>query len=233
VRNHACYLAIGINLDGERDVLEIWFERAEGAKFWLQVLTELRQRGIADVLVACVDGLTGFPDAIEAVFPQAWVQTCLVHLVRLSLRFLPYRDKRAVAADLKRIYTAADHDAADEAPALRRHLGCPLPDDQPQLARALGTDHPLPGLRARPPRGLHDQHDRGAQPADPQDHQDPRPVPDPRRRPQADLPRHHARPDQAAPRLQLQRCPGRLQNPLRRPHPRQRNLKLTPPHHPD
>jgi len=112
VRNHACYLAIGVNLDGERDVLGIWFQRSEGAKFWLQVLTDLRQRGVADVLVACVDGLTGFPEAIEAVFPQTWVQTCLVHQVRSSLRFVPYRDKRAVAADLKRIYTATDQDAA-------------------------------------------------------------------------------------------------------------------------
>ena len=112
VKNHACYLAIGVNLDGERDVLGIWFQRSEGAKFWLQVLTELKQRGVADVLVACVDGLTGFPDAIEAVFPQAWVQTCLVHLVRSSLRFVPYRDKRAVAADLKKIYTSVDVDAA-------------------------------------------------------------------------------------------------------------------------
>ena len=112
VRNHACYLAIGVNLDGERDVLGSWFQRTEGAKFWLQVLTELKQRGVADVLVACVDGLTGFPDAIEAVFPQTWVQTCLVHLVRASLRFVPYRDKRAVAADLKKIYTAIDPDAA-------------------------------------------------------------------------------------------------------------------------
>jgi putative transposase len=76
------------------------------------VLTDLRQRGVADVLVACVDGLTGFPEAIEAVFPQTWVQTCLVHQVRSSLRFVPYRDKRAVAADLKKIYTATDQDAA-------------------------------------------------------------------------------------------------------------------------
>jgi putative transposase len=112
VRNFACYLAIGVNCDGERDVLGIWFQRTEGAKFWLQVLTELKQRGVADVLVACVDGLTGFPEAIEAVFPQAWVQTCLVHQVRSSLRFVPYRDKRAVAADLKKIYTANDQDAA-------------------------------------------------------------------------------------------------------------------------
>ena len=112
VRNHACYLAIGVNLDGEREVLGIWFQRSEGAKFWLQVLTELKQRGVADVLVACIDGLTGFLEAIEAVFPRTWVQTCLVHQVRSSLRFVPYRDKRAVAADLKRIYTATDQDAA-------------------------------------------------------------------------------------------------------------------------
>ena len=112
MRNHACYLAIGVNLDGERDVLGIWFQQTEGAKFWLAVLTDLRQRGVQDVLVCCVDGLTGFPAAIEAVFPQTWVQTCLVHQVRHSLRFVPYRDKRAVAADLKKIYTATDQDAA-------------------------------------------------------------------------------------------------------------------------
>jgi putative transposase len=114
VRNHACYLAIGVNLDGEREVLGLWFERTEGAKFWLAVLSDLKQRGVADVLVCCVDGLTGFPDAIEAVFPQAWAQTCLVHLVRASLRFVPYRDKRAVAADLKQIYTAVDAEAAGD-----------------------------------------------------------------------------------------------------------------------
>jgi putative transposase len=112
VRNHACYLAIGVNTDGERDVLGIWFQRTEGAKFWLQVLTDLKTRGVCDVLVCCVDGLTGFPEAIEAVFPQTWVQTCIVHLVRSSLRFVPYRDRRAVAADLKKIYTAVDADAA-------------------------------------------------------------------------------------------------------------------------
>jgi putative transposase len=82
VGNFACYLAIGVNSDGERDVLGMWFQRSEGAKFWLAVLSELKQRGVQDVLVCCVDGLTGFPEAIEAVFPQAWVQTCLVHQVR-------------------------------------------------------------------------------------------------------------------------------------------------------
>ncbi|MGH2891740.1 MAG: IS256 family transposase [Solirubrobacteraceae bacterium] len=112
IRNMACYLAIGVNLEGDRDVLGIWFQRTEGAKFWLAVLTDLKTRGVQDVLVCCVDGLTGFPDAIEAVYPQAWVQTCLVHAVRAALRFVPYRDRRAVAADLKKIYTAPDRDAA-------------------------------------------------------------------------------------------------------------------------
>ena len=103
VRNFACYLAIGVNLDGDRDVLGIWFQKTEGAKFWLQVLTELKTRGVSDVLVCCVDGLTGFPEAIEAVYPATWIQTCLVHAVRAALRFVPYKDKRAVAHDLKRI----------------------------------------------------------------------------------------------------------------------------------
>jgi transposase-like protein len=114
IRNFACYLAIGVNLEGDRDVLGMWFQRSEGAKFWLQVLTELKQRGVQDVLVCCVDGLTGFPEAIEAVFPQAWVQTCLVHAIRAALRFVPYRDKRKVAQDLKKIYTAVDRDHAEQ-----------------------------------------------------------------------------------------------------------------------
>ncbi len=82
VQRRACYLALGVNLDGERDVLGMWFQETEGAKFWLQVLTDLKQRGVQDILIACVDGLKGFPEAIEAAFPQTWVQTCIVHLHR-------------------------------------------------------------------------------------------------------------------------------------------------------
>ena len=115
VRNRACYVAIGVNLEGERDVLGLWFQQAEGAKFWLAVLTELKQRGVQDVLICCVDGLTGFPEAIEAVFPQAWVQTCIVHLIRQSLRFVPDKHRRKVAQGLRPIYTAVDADAAAEA----------------------------------------------------------------------------------------------------------------------
>jgi len=113
VRNFAGYLAIGVNCDGERDVLGLWFQQTEGAKFWLGVLTELKTRGVEDVLVCCVDGLKGFPEAIEAVYPQTWVQTCVVHQIRHALRFVSYRDRRHVAADLKRVYTATDRDHAE------------------------------------------------------------------------------------------------------------------------
>ena len=113
VHKHAVYLAVGVNTDGERDVLGMWFQKTEGAKFWLSVLTELKARGVEDVLVCCVDGLTGFPEAIEAVYPKAWVQTCIVHQIRSSLRFVSYRDRRQVAKDLKPIYTATDRDHAE------------------------------------------------------------------------------------------------------------------------
>jgi putative transposase len=112
VQRRACYLALGVTLEGDRDVLGMWFEENEGAKFWLQVLTDLKQRGVQDILIACVDGLKGFPEAIEAVFPKTWVQTCIVHLIRHSLRFVPRRKREQVARDLKPIYTAIDADAA-------------------------------------------------------------------------------------------------------------------------
>jgi putative transposase len=115
VRSRACYLAVGVSVDGERDVLGIWWQETEGAKFWLAVLNDLHRRGVADVLVACVDGLKGFPEAIEAVFPQAWVQTCIVHQIRASMRYVAYKDRKAVARDLKPIYRAINADAAEQA----------------------------------------------------------------------------------------------------------------------
>jgi putative transposase len=115
VRNRACYLAVGVSLDGERDVLGIWWQETEGAKFWLAVLNDLHHRGVADVLVACVDGLTGFPEAIAAVFPHAWVQTCIVHQIRHSMRYVAYQDRKRVAAELKPIYRAVNADAAETA----------------------------------------------------------------------------------------------------------------------
>jgi putative transposase len=115
VQRKACYLALAITMDGERDVLGMWFQANEGAKFWMQVLTDLKQRGVQDILIACVDGLKGFPEAIEAVFPQTTVQTCIVHLIRHSLKYVPRRQYDAVVRDLKPIYTASDPDIALQA----------------------------------------------------------------------------------------------------------------------
>jgi putative transposase len=112
VQRRALYLALGVTLDGDRDVLGMWFQETEGAKFWMQVLTELKTRGVRDILIACVDGLTGFPDAIEAVFPKTTVQTCIVHLIGNSLKYVPRREREQVARDLKPIYTAVNADQA-------------------------------------------------------------------------------------------------------------------------
>jgi putative transposase len=113
VRNRACYLAVGVTVEGDRECLGIWWQETEGAKFWLAVLNDLHRRGIQDVLIACVDGLTGFPDAIEAVYPEAWVQTCIVHEIRASMRYVNYKDRKAVARDLRPVYTAANAEAAE------------------------------------------------------------------------------------------------------------------------
>jgi putative transposase len=112
VQRKACYLALAIGMDGERDVLGLWFQETEGAKFWMQVLNDLKQRGVQDILICCVDGLKGFPEAIEAIFPRTTVQTCIVHLIRHSLKYVPRRDYDKVVRDLKPIYTATDPDAA-------------------------------------------------------------------------------------------------------------------------
>jgi putative transposase len=115
VQRKACYLALGITVEGDRDVLGIWFQDTEGAKFWMQVLNELKQRGVRDILICCVDGLKGFPEAIEAIYLQTVVQTCVVHLIRHSLKYVPRREREQVARDLKPIYTAVDQDAAQAA----------------------------------------------------------------------------------------------------------------------
>lgn len=107
VENRAVYVAMGVDLEGHKDVLGLWSSANEGSKFWLSVLTELRNRGVKDMLIVCVDGLKGFPQAIEAVFPQAQVQLCIVHLVRASLNYVSWKERKQVAADLKPIYRAA------------------------------------------------------------------------------------------------------------------------------
>src|SRR5699024_2015193 len=113
VRNKAAHIAVGVDLDGIKHVLGIWIQATEGAKFWAAVCAELANRGIKDVLVVCCDGLTGFPEAIEATWPLATVQTCVVHLIRASMRFVSYKDRKAVAARLRAIYTAPNAEAAE------------------------------------------------------------------------------------------------------------------------
>lgn len=108
VRNKAVHIALGVRADGMKEILGLWIEQNEGAKFWLRVMNELKNRGVEDVLIAVVDGLKGFPDAIRAVFPEVTVQTCIVHLMRHSLDFVSYKDRKVVAAALKDIYRATD-----------------------------------------------------------------------------------------------------------------------------
>ena len=107
VENRAVYVAIGVDLDGRKDVLGLWTSGSEGAKFWLGVLTELKNRGVKDILIACIDGLKGFPQAIETVFPETRIQLCIVHMVRASLHYVNWKERKRVAADLKAIYRAA------------------------------------------------------------------------------------------------------------------------------
>ena len=112
IKNKAVYLALGVNMSGHKELLGLWTADNEGAKFWLSVMTELNNRGLKDIFIACVDGLKGFPEAIEAVFPQTKVQLCIVHMVRNSLRYVSFKDRKSVAADLKEIYRSATEDEA-------------------------------------------------------------------------------------------------------------------------
>ena len=113
VINKAFYLALGVNTEGQKELLGIWISENEGAKFWLNVLTEIKNRGVSDIFISCVDGLTGFPEAIETVFPKTKVQLCIVHMVRNSLRYVGWKERKAVAADLRSIYTADTIDGAE------------------------------------------------------------------------------------------------------------------------
>ena len=115
VINKSLYLALGVNLEGHKELLGMWLSENEGAKFWLSVLTELQNRGVKDILIACVDGLKGFPDAINVAFPQAQIQLCIVHMVRNSVKYVPWKDYKAVTGGLKQIYRAATEEEALQA----------------------------------------------------------------------------------------------------------------------
>ncbi len=133
IKNQAVYLALGINREGGKELLGLWVGEHEGAKFWLNVLTQLKNRGVQDILIACVDGLSGFPDAIEAAYPKAQVQLCIVHMVRNSLKYVSWKQRKAVAADLKSVYSAPNVEAAEEALAA---LEARYEDSFPQIARS-------------------------------------------------------------------------------------------------
>src|SRR5881296_897312 len=144
VRKKAVYVAIGVTLDGERDCLGLWIEKSEGARFWTSVLTELKNRGVKDVLFVCTDGLSGFPEAIDAVFPQAVNQTCIVHLVRQSLRYLSWRERKRCAA-------STPQPTPTKPGARRADSRLVREQDAHRRAAGLGQGHPLPRLPRRDP----------------------------------------------------------------------------------
>ena len=133
VRDKAAHIAVGVDIDGIKHVLGIWIQATEGAKFWAGVCAQLANRGIQEVLIVCVDGLTGFPEAIEATWPESTVQTCVVHLIRAAMRFVSYKDRKAVAAALKNVYQAADAEAAKT--ALDEFAGTELGQANPNTIR--------------------------------------------------------------------------------------------------
>lgn len=142
VRAKAVYLALGINIQGEKEILGLWVAQTEGAKFWLQVVTELKNRGVQDIFIACVDGLKGFPEAIEAVYPQTAVQLCLVHMVRHSLNYVSWKLRKVVAADLKAIYAASTvQEAHIRLGEFDAKWGRRLPHHREVLAQQLGAHY--------------------------------------------------------------------------------------------
>ena len=131
VKNKAVYLALGITLEGEKELLGIWIAQTEGAKFWLQVVTELKNRGVQDIFIACVDGLKGFPEAIETVYPRTAVQLCIVHMVRYSLNYVSWKLRKEVAADLRRAARSRGTVPGDARPARRCKKRWPVPRNDP------------------------------------------------------------------------------------------------------
>ena len=160
VENRAVYVAIGVNMEGCKEVLGLWTSANEGAKFWLQVLTELTNRGVKDIFIACVDGLKGFPQAIETVFPKTTVQLCIVHMVRGSLNFVGWKERKAVAADLKLIYRAATAEEAERQLEECRQVGSPIPLDQRHVEKKLAGDCTVLSVSAGDPqdRLYHQRH---------------------------------------------------------------------------
>jgi putative transposase len=218
VQRRACYLAMGVGIDGSRDVLGMWFQESEGAKFWMQVLAELKQRGVRDIRIVCVDGLKGFPEAIEAVFPATTVQTCIVHLIRNSLKYVPRREFADVARDLKPIYTAIDADAAhQELERFDEKWGARFPVITQGWLDSWEYVTPSRVPAGGQARHIHPECDRGAQPSATQSRQDQTAFPVRGRRPQAALSRHPQRRAGVDKNPELDDRAAGIQNPFRRP----------------
>ncbi|WMS86040.1 IS256 family transposase [Pleionea litopenaei] len=149
VINKCVYLALGVTMEGHKELLGLWLSENEGAKFWLNVLTELQNRGVKDILIACVDGLKGFPDAINSAYPETQVQLCIVHMIRNSVRYVPWKDYKAVTADLKRIYQSATE---EDALLALEQFSERWDDKYPQISRSWKTHwHNLNTLFNYPP----------------------------------------------------------------------------------
>jgi putative transposase len=202
VVNKAAHIVVGVDTDGIRHVLGIWVQSAEGAKFWLHVLTELRNRGVTDVLIACCDGLEGLPEAIETVWPNTVTQTCVVHLIRACMRYLSYNDRKAAAALLKPIYTAANEQAALDALAAfaDSNIGKRYPAAVAVWERAWERFTPFLAFPPEVRRIIYTTNDRVAELPAAQDHQEPRALPQRRSGDQAALAGHPRHRRQARPR---------------------------------
>jgi putative transposase len=180
VRNKAAHLAVGIDVDGRKEVLGIWLEVTEGAKFWLRVMNELEDPRHRDVLIVVCDGLTGLPAAVEAVWPETIVQTCIVNLTRASLRWVNYKDRKKVAAQLRLVYSAPSEAAARDAldAWTDSDVGRQYPAIRRQWAAAWEQVTPFFALPAGGPQGhLHHEHDREHQLPAPPDRKDSRSLP--------------------------------------------------------
>jgi putative transposase len=206
VRSKAVYLALAVLPDGTRDILGIWMEQTEGATFWMKVFTDLKSRGCQDILIAVTDGLKGRSEALAAIFP-ATLQTCIVHLLRHRLDYASWKERKALAAALRPIYTAPSADAAGVALDTfeRSPWGTPFPNGGRLVAASLDPRHSVFCVSPRgPARDRHDQRAGERPRAAPQDHQDARPFPDRRGRhetPVAGVAQHHAALDAARPAL--------------------------------
>lgn len=192
VVNKACHVAVGVDVEGRKQVLGLWLGTQEGAKFWANVLTQIRNRGVKDILILCCDGLTGLPAAVNSIYPETVVQTCVVHLLRSAMRYASYKDRKSMAKDMRPIYTALSVEAAELAMA---HFAEVWKSQGPWggagVAERVGGLHPVSGVYARNPQShLHDQPDRVDQLPAEENHQDPRLVSLRRGRDQACLSRN-------------------------------------------